>query len=99
MEKWNLLVCQLENLIDVDCFIHSNHAKSALSGIESPNFGHRHTHVISKDDVVLSKKKISDKKDVGGDLVEMPVKMSDRISNLSVQGMRRSISPLRLIKV
>jgi len=28
----------------------------------------------------------SDKKEVGGDLVELPVKMSDRLSNLSVQG-------------
>lgn len=84
MEQWNLLVCQLENLLNLDCFIHSNHAKvAALSGVESPIFGHKHSHgVMTSPSSSMTKEKLSSRSEMS----PMLHKGSDRISNLSVNG-------------
>ena len=94
MEQWNLVVCQLENLINLDCFIHSNHAKVvALTGVESPIFGHRHSHsaplVTERQGSTDSKSRSSlSRLSSSKDSTELsPLsKGSDRLPNLSVQG-------------
>lgn len=82
MEEWNLLVCQLENLIDIDCFIHSNHSKSLLSGVQSPTLKN-HIHSAEKKRSRNNKTDDSPKKDPDTS------KMSDRLAMLSVKGILR----------
>ena len=43
IEHWNLLIAQLENLVELDCFVHSNHANLILSGEENFTFK-QHSH-------------------------------------------------------
>jgi hypothetical protein len=82
MEKWNLLVCQLESLVDIDCFIHCNHAKSILLGVESPTFEKKHRHSVQDNSPSSINKKRGD--------ISTPSmrgeKTSDRLTSLSVQG-------------
>lgn len=78
MEDWNLLVCQLEHLVDIDCFIHTNHAKSLLSGVESPTLK-KHIHSAEKKRI---RKNTLDSSKTDAE----SSKHSDRIAMLSVKG-------------
>lgn len=73
MERWNFLVSQLENLLELDCFVHSNHAVIALSGTSSPSFAqHEHSPKGSKFKSQCA--------------VSSSPRLSDRLPTLSVQG-------------
>lgn len=80
MESWNLLVCQLERLVDVDCFIHTNHAKSMLSGVESPTLKKHILAVQNKRTTPHSKTQQT--KESTSNIT----KVSSRIATLSVKG-------------
>ena len=73
MEQWNFIICQLENLVDLECFVHTNHAVVVLSGIESPTFT-QHLHSAQKRKQKKSKGESSSKQcDSSKALERMPV--------------------------
>lgn len=79
LEEWNYLVSQLENLLEMDCFVHSNHAVTALSGTNSPSFKqHEHNSPNNKNFKSFGKHK-------HGVLLAGP-KTVDRLPVLSVKG-------------
>ncbi|XP_057316884.1 rab3 GTPase-activating protein non-catalytic subunit-like isoform X2 [Hydractinia symbiolongicarpus] len=74
IEQWNLLVCRLDDLIDLECFVHENHALTVLSEDGSPTCKHLHKAEGKKEENKGKEKKTT-------------AKSSDRIPVLSVKGL------------